>query len=156
MSFRKETICKIREFEEISEFIDRIVNDYMAIIEIWLFGSRTQGQKKAKDWDLLVVTMDQGTTLSLMGKTLMLKQETEKNMIHLFIHGNDEDALGAYFCPWERTASIARDKFNLREKISWLEPFQFQYAGEHKENIGMCVWNRDSGSDSFLNSHFYI
>jgi predicted nucleotidyltransferase len=154
MPFRKEPICETKEFEEIREFILRLECAYKAIIEIWLFGSRAQGQKKANDWDLLVVTMDQGITLGLMEKNLMLKNETEKNMIHLFIHGNDEDALGAYFCPWERKASIARDKFNLREKISWPDLFSFHYTGEHKENIGVCIWNREDGSDSFLNSHF--
>lgn len=152
MPFKNEEFIS----NKIREFIERLVSDYEAIIEIWLFGSRAHGQKIANDWDLLVVAMDQGVTLGLMEKNLRLKDEAERLRIHLFIHGNDNDALGDYYCPWERTVSKARDKFNLREKITWPDPFEFQYTGEHEENLGRCVWDREGRSDSFLYSHFYI
>lgn len=157
MPFRKEYIYRIGELPiEIREFIERLVNDYRPIIEIWLFGSAAQGKKNANDWDFLIVAMDQGATFGLMGKNLMLKDKAEKLRIHLFIHGTDNDAWGDYYCPWERSVSKPRDKFNLREKITWPAQFEFQYSGENKENFGMCVWDRESGSDSFLNSHFQI
>jgi len=74
MPFRKEYICGIGELpKEIREFMERLVNDYKDIIEIWLFGSRAQGKKNANDWDFLVVAMDQGATLSLMEKDIRLK-----------------------------------------------------------------------------------
>jgi predicted nucleotidyltransferase len=152
MPFRNEEFIS----KKITQFIERFVSKYEAIIEIWLFGSRAMGQKGAKDWDLLVVAMDQGATLGLAEKDLTLKDEAERLGIHLFIHGKDKDPLGYYYCPWERTVSKVRDKFNLREKISWPEQFWFQYSGERGEKIGRCVWDREGGKDSFLNSHFYI
>lgn len=150
MPFRNEEFIS----EIIKNFILKIVSDYEAIKEIWLFGSRAQGQKIANDWDFLAVTMDQGATLDLMEKNLRLKDEVERLRIHLLVHGKDNDALGTYFCPWKNTVSKARDKFNIREKISWIDVFWFHYSGEHEENIGTCVWDREGGSDSFLNSHF--
>jgi predicted nucleotidyltransferase len=142
--------------ETIKEFIERLVDNFRPIIEIWLFGSRAQGKKNANDWDLIIVTMDRGETLGLMEKDLKLRDEVERIGVHLFVHGKDDDALGDYFCPWGRTESKARDKFNLREKISWIDPFEFQYTGECEENFGLCIWDRERGKDSFLNSHFYI
>jgi predicted nucleotidyltransferase len=155
--FIEKAFCEIEELKKIRPFIVKLVNDYKDIIEIWLFGSRAQGRVNANDWDLLVVTMDQGATLGLIENNLGLKDKAEKNGIHLFIHGNDPDALGTYICPWKRANSKARDKFTIREKFSyWINEFVFEYSGEHGGNLGRCLCVSGDGSDSFLNLHFYI
>ena len=141
--------------KQIREFLLRLVRDYEEIVEVWLFGSRAQAEETAGDWDLLIVALDQGATLNLVGANLSLRKEAERQNIHLFMLGKDKDPLGDYICPWKRKGSKGRDKFNLRRKISWIDSFDFQYSGENAENIGMCIWKKTSDPDSLLNFHFY-
>jgi predicted nucleotidyltransferase len=155
MPFREEHNLIIQDFEEIREFILDLVKNYEAVEEIWLFGSRAQGKQSANDWDLLLVTLDQGETLRCMERALLFKKRAENLRIHLFVNGDDEDILNKYYCPWERQDSKVKDKFSLRDKITWINKFDFQYSGENSENLGRCLWTRTNSNDSLLNANIY-
>ena len=82
---------------DIKPYLNKITDKYSNIEEIWLFGSRANGDhNQESDWDLFVFANDR--VLDSLKDDIELKNESEKNNIDLLVVSDDEN----YKAPWKR------------------------------------------------------